>query len=117
MRVTVVVQRYGEDILGGAERQASQVAERLAERHAVTVLTSCAQDYTTWENHYPPGESHVNGVRVLRFPTTSVRPANISLIWDQAFHQHHTLADELAWVRPQGPCVPGLLNYLRQHRD
>jgi glycosyltransferase involved in cell wall biosynthesis len=117
MRVAVVVQRYGEDILGGAERHARQVAERLAERHDVTILTSCAQDYTTWENHYPPGESQVNGVRVLRFPTTSVRPANISLIWDQAFHQYHTLADELAWVRAQGPCVPALLDDLRQHRD
>ena len=44
MRVLYVVQRYGEEIAGGAEQHTRAFAERLAGRgHNVTVLTTCAQ--------------------------------------------------------------------------
>ena len=47
MRVTFVVQRYGKEILGGAESLARQVAERLTPYFDVEVLTTCAVEYTT----------------------------------------------------------------------
>ena len=51
MRVLYVVQRYGEQIAGGAEQHARAFAERLVERdHRVTVLTTCAQSYVDWAN-------------------------------------------------------------------
>lgn len=117
MRVSIVVQRYGPDVLGGAERHARQVAERLAERHEVQALTTCAHDYATWANAYPPGESVVNGVQVLRFPTAQPRAANLAQLWDRVHLRVHTLADELTWLRAQGPYAPGLLDHLRQYRD
>ncbi|MCW5882615.1 MAG: hypothetical protein KIS91_16920, partial [Anaerolineae bacterium] len=116
MRVSIVVQRYGPDVLGGAERHARQVAERLAEFYSVDVLTSCALDYTTWANHYPPGDSVLNGVTVRRFPTRHPRPANIDDLWGRAYLHGHSLDDELAWLRAQGPYTPPLLDYLRRHR-
>ncbi len=117
MKVTVVAQRYGAEILGGAESHARQVAERLAEFYSVDVLTSCALDYTTWANHYPPGDSVLNGVTVRRFPTRHPRPANIDDLWGRAYLHGHSLDDELAWLRAQGPYTPPLLDYLRRHRD
>lgn len=117
MRVSIVVQRYGADVLGGAELHARQVAERLATRYSVQVLTTCARDYTTWDNVYPPGASDVNGVLILRFPTVQRRADNLLQLWDRVHLQAHTLADELAWLRAQGPCVPALLDHLRQRRD
>ena len=58
MRVLYVVQRYGEQIAGGAEQHARAFAERLVERdHRVTVLTTCAQSYVDWANAYPRGWS------------------------------------------------------------
>lgn len=72
-RLAVVVQRYGEQITGGSESLARAVATRLALEDEVTVFTTCAVDYVTWRNALPPGESMVEGVRVVRFPVQGER--------------------------------------------
>ncbi len=66
-RVAVVVQRYGEGLLGGAEWHAASLIEALAAHHEITVLTSCARDAMSWAMDYPPGESFEGGVRVRRY--------------------------------------------------
>ena len=43
VKLACVVQRYGAEVTGGAEAHCRAIAERLAESHDVTVLTSCAQ--------------------------------------------------------------------------
>ena len=62
MNIGLVVQRYGEEVIGGAELHARWIAQRLAARHRVEVLTTCATDYLTWENTYPAGLTTVAGV-------------------------------------------------------
>ena len=39
----------------------------------VEVFTTCALDYVEWNNHYPEGETVLNGVRVRRFPVERQR--------------------------------------------
>lgn len=74
MRILYVVQRYGEEIVGGSEAACRQFAEHLVEAgHQVTILTSCAKSYVTWENHYQPGESMLNGVNIVRLPVIGPR--------------------------------------------
>ena len=68
MKLAFIVQRYGREILGGAETLARQIAERLARRHDIEVLTTTARDYITWHNDYPDGEEKLRGVRIRRFP-------------------------------------------------
>lgn len=65
--MAVVVQRYGLQVNGGAEAHARLFVERVRHLHDVTVLTSRAKDYTTWDDFYPEGESQVDGTPVLRF--------------------------------------------------
>ncbi len=67
MKLVIVVQRYGAEINGGAELHARYVAERLSAHADVRVLTTCARDYVTWRNEWPPGEERVNGIPVERF--------------------------------------------------
>src|SRR5687767_12213477 len=73
VKLAVVVQRYGADISGGAELHARYIAERLSRHADVTVLTTCARDYVSWRNEFPPGADTVNGIRVERFSVSRER--------------------------------------------
>lgn len=113
MRLAFVVQRYGDEITGGAERLCQQVAERLAQRAAVDVLTTTALDYRTWANHFPPDTSTLRGVTVRRFHVSGLRAADFDRFSARLFAGPRTLADERRWLDKQGPLVPDLLAYLR----
>jgi glycosyltransferase involved in cell wall biosynthesis len=99
-------------VVGGAETAARQFAERLVSQMGweVDVLTSCAEDFVTWEDVFEPGQETANGVRVIRFPATSGR--------DPTFHalsaalladpSRASPSDAQRWVDLQGPVVPAL---------
>ena len=114
MRLACVVQRYGADIAGGSEAHCREIAQRLAARHDVTVLTTCARDYVTWENSYPAGESADGAVRVRRFPVS--RPRRLKLfadLSDEVFDGATPPDRQDAWFRENGPDTPALLEHLR----
>ena len=116
MKLAVVVQRYGTEIVGGAELHARWIAQRLAARHHVEVLTTCATDYLTWENVYPPGETTVAGVAVRRFPVARRRsPEGIDALGARVHFEEHRDAEELQWMEEHGPVTPGLIEHLREH--
>ena len=48
MRLCFVIQRFGLEVAGGSELHCRWLAGRLARRHQVEVVTTCALDYTTW---------------------------------------------------------------------
>jgi len=48
MKLLTVVQRYGDEVVGGSEGHARVMTERLALRHDVEVATTTALDYWTW---------------------------------------------------------------------
>ncbi len=118
MRLAIVVQRYGTEITGGAELHARLVAERLAARHEVTVLTTCASDYVTWRNDYPRGLSVVDGIPVFRFPVRRARnPIRFGRLQQQVFHRQHSERAARAWMDAQGPYTPRMRNWIRRHRN
>lgn len=113
-RVAMVVQRYGEEVNGGAELLARWLAERLTRLAEMHVITTCAVDYHTWDNFYAPGESDLNGVRVHRFTVDAPRKADFIERTAELFKDGHTLFDEFKWVKDQGPYSTGLLDYVRE---
>ncbi len=114
MRIAAVVQRYGAEIVGGAERLCRGVAEGLAARgHDVEVMTSCARSYRSWANAFPEGVESVNGVVVRRFRVEQERDMTaFNAASARLFGSRENIADQEAWVKAQGPYAPRLVDHL-----
>jgi len=112
--IGIVVQRYGSDVIGGAETLARNVAERLLRQgFRITVFTTCARDYLTWRSVYPAGESILKGVRIRRFPVTRERSLeDFNRLSDGFFPAAAVDRDEEAWFAEQGPFCPDLVEAL-----
>ena len=119
MRLAFVIQRYGADVLGGSEHLCRLVAERLAAQHEVEVLTTCARDGVTWNNDYPEGSDRIKGVTVRRFANAHTRDIDAFNRYSEWIFAHpHTRADELEFLKRQGPWCPALVEHIRrQHQQ
>lgn len=117
MRLAFVVQRYGTEVTGGAESLCRWVAERLQKYFDVQILTTCAIDYLTWENHFPAGNTSVNSLVVRRFPVDAPRDMQqFNACARRLFaNEQRTLVDELTWIQLQGPFSSALLLFIREH--
>ena len=116
MKIAFIVQRYGAEILGGSEYHCRLIAERIALKHDVDVLTTCARDYITWENDYPDGTDRIRGVTVRRFKNARTREITaFNQYSDWIFNHPHSREDEMSWLEQQGPWCPDLINHLTKH--
>ena len=69
--VAIVTPWFGEDLKGGAEQLAWQVAHRLADRgHHIEVLTTCCRSFLDdWaKNHLSSKSNKKDGLTIRRFP-------------------------------------------------
>lgn len=117
-KIGIIVQRYGTDINGGAEYHARLIAEKIAPYFHIEVFTSTAEDYITWEHHYPEGTETLNNIPVHRFKVARPRaPKTFGEIQNRVFNDEHTFDDELLWLEEEGPYMPGLLDSLEKRYD
>ena len=84
----------------------------------VEVLTTCAIDYMTWQNEYPPGPTTVNGITVQRSPVRrAARRCRLQPTFRQRPGRGAGRDAELQWMKAQGPFSSALLDYLQQHHQ
>lgn len=138
--IAIIVQRYGAAVNGGAEVHARMIAEKLACRYNVTVLTSCALDYDSWKPVLPAGDSDEGGVHIKRFDNLERAPRRVQgalnrklggRTWDRKLFRllgeprwwntvfppsEITHEDNIRWLQAQGPCMPELVSYLKEHQ-
>jgi glycosyltransferase involved in cell wall biosynthesis len=117
-RVAFVVQRCGEDVIGGAEALCLQIAARLRPSLDVEILTTCAQSYRAWSNVYPAGTAVVAGVPVRRFAVDVPRDMaafdrlSRTIARDPERATSHAQRE---WARAQGPVSTGLFSFVAEH--
>lgn len=118
-KLALVVQRYGTKVAGGAEYHSRWVVEQLRDHFDLTIFTTTAEDYTTWEETFSPGEQEFDGVKMIRFPVLEPRNRKQFEAYSEwIFHERHRDVDEERWLRWQGPYCPGLIEALdTQRRD
>jgi glycosyltransferase involved in cell wall biosynthesis len=113
-----VVQRYGLEIAGGAEYHCRLIAELLKDHFDIQVFTTCALDYVEWKNHYPEGETVLNGVPVHRFKVERTRDIlGFAESAARIASPDHSREDEENWMDAQGPYAPALRDHVRALAD
>lgn len=118
MKVAFVVQRYGQEISGGAELHCRWVTEHMQKYWDVQVLTTRAFDYITWKDHYPKGDDLVNNVPVKRFSVTKPRnPERFGRLQNHILANEHSKEDELKWLDEEGPLSTSLIRYVEEHKN
>ena len=120
MRICFVVQRYGDEVNGGAEVHAKQLAEHVNDLtdHEVEVATTKAIDYVTWKNEYEKDEEIINGIKVRRFPVVNERNQEVFNKYSSKMAVgDHSIEELEEWMRLQGPECPSLIEWLGAHRD
>jgi glycosyltransferase involved in cell wall biosynthesis len=140
-KIAIIVQRYGQQINGGAEVHARMIAEKLIANYEVVVLTSRATDYHTWEPVLPLGSSFENNIEIIRFnhppkahPKT-VHKLNRKLRGRWLFQKFYRFIGEPKWyltifpeadvsninsekwLALQGPETYDLKNYLQENQN
>lgn len=122
-KIAFINQRYGTEVAGGSETYTRAMAEHLAKylegSAEVEVLTSKAADYITWEDFYTRDTEVLNGVTVRRFSVRHKRSRVFQRgpqILMQYFHIHWKWLEELR-LKARGPYAPGLVDYIRDHKD
>ncbi len=117
MKLAFIVQRYGAEVLGGSEHLCRLLAERLTTQHEVEVLTTCARDYVTWKNEYAEGVDRIRGVTVRRFANADTRDIEAFNKYSEwIYNNPHSRADELEWLKQQGPWCPALIEHLKRQQ-
>ena len=118
-RVAFVVQRVGKEVNGGAEHHCLLIAERMVKYWDVEIITTCALDYVTWDNHYPEGTEYLNSIKINRFKVD--RPRDINTFNDLSDYIKNLekidkkIADK--WMKEQGPFSSSMLHYIEEKKD
>ena len=118
-KIAIVVQRYGSEVNGGAEKYAKDLAEHLKDYYEVTVLTTTALDYDTWRSHYHEGEQIINGVQIRRFEVKKERKIKKFSCIDGLLRRFPFCTGilEQLWLNEQGPYCPKLIHYIKEKKD
>lgn len=118
MKLALVIHRYGDGVAGGSEAHARGLAQELRKTHEVEILTTCARDYLSWRNEFPPGESTVDQIRVTRYPVRKTRDlGRFGALSEHVFTGSHDRDDEERWIVENGPLCPDLIDAIRARAD
>lgn len=136
-KIGIISQRYGIEVNGGAEYHARVLAEKLAKKYSIEVITTCALDYNDWSNHYKKSDNLINNIHINRFKSETknhkvfrksrrvISKNTKTQQFLKAIGLYHFLDKKLNlftptkeqcnhWLESQGPYCPDLINHLEE---
>jgi glycosyltransferase involved in cell wall biosynthesis len=116
--VGIVIPWYGEQIPGGAEAAARDLAKAIAAAgQPVEVLTTCVREFRAdWnENHHPEGLTVEGGIRVRRFPVRRRDTAAFDRVNYKLIHRLPVSPEEEQIFVDEMIQSPALCGYLGRH--
>ncbi|MCB1140922.1 MAG: glycosyltransferase family 4 protein [Leptospiraceae bacterium] len=118
-RILMVTTIFSEEAFGGAERLSLDYATKLSDEIDLTILTTTSLSYLTWEPVLNPGEEKKENMNILRFDVKKKR--NL-----RSFNRYYTSllkkkevreSDFQKFIELQGPFVPELIEYIKNHHS
>ncbi|MDR2121836.1 MAG: glycosyltransferase family 4 protein [Flavobacteriaceae bacterium] len=139
-KLAIIVQRYGKEINGGAEQHARLLAERLKSKYEVEVMTTCALEYTNWDNYYPEGTEIIDDIKVRRFKskkkdnkkshklsrhlakhieynTRKITPFNFLYLIINRLIYNYSPSIFHDWLENLGPLSLDLVDYIKENKN
>ncbi len=119
-KVGVIIQRFGEDIIGGSEYYALQLLKNMSSDYSFIVYTTTAKDYLTWKNEYEEGEEKLtDNILIKRFKVEKTRNIDEFNKYSEKFFsiKEHSKEEEEEWIRRQGPLVPSLIEAVGKEQE
>jgi glycosyltransferase involved in cell wall biosynthesis len=117
MRLLWVVPRFGNAMVGGAERLVGELAVRgTPEGSNSEVATTCAVDHYTWANVLEPGTRKEHGVLVHRFEVGPRDGLRYEQLHQAVLSGEAAYDEELEWLA-NSVWAPGLQSFLAEHVD
>lgn len=118
-KIAIVVQRYGEEVNGGAEQHVRRIAERLIEWYDISVITTTARELD-WNSFYQEGETNLNGVSIYRFKCNKNTHKNPIGDAEMMKRMMSNEVDEKIvnnFIETKGPNSPDLIRFIEKNKD
>ncbi|MGB8452459.1 MAG: glycosyltransferase family 4 protein [Anaerocolumna sp.] len=118
-KIAIVNQRYGLEVNGGSEYYTRRIAEKLAVKYDVEIITTRALNYDTWENYYPEGIQYVEGIKVRRFSVVHKREKFRFRVINKLIRltEHPPKLLQLKWIDEQGPLSKALIKFISANQN
>jgi glycosyltransferase involved in cell wall biosynthesis len=118
-KITAVVPRFSTMIRGGAEKHAYDVLSIFPANCDLTILTSTALDYITWNNYFKPGISIFERFKIERFQNLKTRNIKKFNQLSQKLYSkfpNQSSEEEQDWLECQGPYCPDLIKRIEEKK-
>ncbi|TGM44766.1 glycosyltransferase family 1 protein [Leptospira levettii] len=118
-KILFITPRFLQNASGGAEKLAFDYVDILSETHDVTVCTTSAKNYVTWENEFKTGITNENRYKILRFEVRKKRNIDyMNKILNQCLFAGESVSskDQMDFIKEQGPYSPDLIDYISKNQ-
>ena len=115
--ILIITSIYTGEPRGGSDRHTGELIRVLRTVAGITVLTTTALDYQTWESRLKPGTVVHENLSIIRFsPLEERNPESFNRYLTNLYRKKNKAKEDyFNFILKQGPVVPDLVKYVEQN--